>query len=120
MPYEADDQQRVDDAIREAEGSTKLLIRDPTESQKLGPFTVMCTIWNRTIGLSFNITMGEYFSPLFNRRVRYLRDAGYNSEEHEQRWCLPPALGIRCHYRNVCTSHLVGIGTFGPQVRPLR
>lgn len=52
MVLEADDQQRVDDAIREAasKGSTKLLVRDPDESQKLGPLTVICTILNRTIG----------------------------------------------------------------------
>ena len=52
MPLEADDQQRVDEAIEKAEGSTKLLVRDPAESQKLSPFDVMCTIWNRTIGSS--------------------------------------------------------------------
>lgn len=53
MVLEADDQQRVDDAIAEAtsKGSTKLLVRDPDESQKLGPLTVICTILNRTIGL---------------------------------------------------------------------
>ena len=52
MGLEADDQQRIDDAIAEAgaEGSTKLLVRDPAEYQKLGPVTVICTILNRTIG----------------------------------------------------------------------
>lgn len=52
MPLEADDQQRVDEATAEAgaDGSTKLLVRDATESQKLGPVTVICTILNRTIG----------------------------------------------------------------------
>lgn len=52
MPLEADDQQRVDEAIAEAgaDGSTKLLVRDASETQKLGPFTVACTILNRTIG----------------------------------------------------------------------
>ncbi|KAI9699148.1 MAG: hypothetical protein M1836_003338 [Candelina mexicana] len=49
MPYEADDQRLVDEAIADAQGSTKLLIRDPDESQKLGWFSVMCTIWNRGI-----------------------------------------------------------------------
>ena len=52
MPLEADDQQRVDEAIAEtgAEGSTKLLVHKVTEHQKLGPVTVICTILNRTIG----------------------------------------------------------------------
>ena len=52
MVLEADDQQRLDDAIAEAgaEGSTKLFVRDTDEHQKLGPITVICTILNRTIG----------------------------------------------------------------------
>ena len=52
MPLEADDQQRVDEAIAEAgdEGSTKIVVRNATEFQKLGPITVICTILNRTIG----------------------------------------------------------------------
>lgn len=83
MPLEADDQQRVDDAIREAEGSTKLLVRDPAESQKLGPFDVMCTIWNRTIGSCFNIITRELYSRFLKYRVWHLRDAGYNFKEHE-------------------------------------
>ena len=62
MPLEADDQQRVDDAIRDAEGSSKLLVRDPAESQKLGPFDVMCTIWNRVIGSCFNDITREPYS----------------------------------------------------------
>ena len=54
MPLEADDQKRVDDAIREmgADASgNKVLVLNATESQKLGPFTVACTILNRTIGM---------------------------------------------------------------------
>lgn len=52
MPLAEDDQQRVDDAEKEANApnSTKLLVRDPTDSQKLGPFTVTCLILNRMIG----------------------------------------------------------------------
>ena len=54
MPLELDDQQLVDEAIADAQGSAKLLVRDPAESQKLGWFDVICTILNRTIGASFN------------------------------------------------------------------
>ena len=52
MPLEADDQKRVDEAITEAgiEGSTKLLVLNAPESQKLGPVTVICMILNRTVG----------------------------------------------------------------------
>ena len=55
MPLEADDQQRIDDAIADAgaEDSTKLFIRDASEYQKLGPVTVICTILNGTIGMNF-------------------------------------------------------------------
>ena len=52
MPLEDDDQKRVDKAIGEAgtRGSTKLLILNAAESQKLGPVTVICMILNRTVG----------------------------------------------------------------------
>ena len=52
MPLQLEDQQLVDEAIADAQGSTKLLVRDPAESQKLGWFDVSCTILNRTIGAS--------------------------------------------------------------------
>ena len=54
MPLEADDQKKVDDAIQEIGADstgTKVLVLNATESQKLGPFTVACTILNRTIGM---------------------------------------------------------------------
>ena len=55
MTLEADDQKKVDDAKHEfgadSTGS-KVLVLNAAESQKLGPFTVACTILNRTIGIS--------------------------------------------------------------------
>lgn len=52
MPLTQADQRRVDEAEAEAkaEGSNKLLLRVPPDSQKLGSITVMCLILNRTIG----------------------------------------------------------------------
>lgn len=53
MPLEADDQARVDEAIRESGANPsddRVLVRNTPDSQKLGPLTVMCTILNRTIG----------------------------------------------------------------------
>lgn len=52
MPLTQADQRRVDEAQAEAkaEGSNKLLLRVPPDSQKLGSITVMCLILNRTIG----------------------------------------------------------------------
>ena len=55
MPLDLDDQQLVDEAIADSQNSTKLLVRDPAESQKLGRFDVMCTILNRTIGASCKV-----------------------------------------------------------------
>ncbi|KAL8964166.1 MAG: hypothetical protein Q9183_004645, partial [Haloplaca sp. 2 TL-2023] len=43
----------VDDAIRESQADSnanRVLVLDTEDSKKLGPFTVICTIWNRTIG----------------------------------------------------------------------
>ncbi|KAL8717385.1 MAG: hypothetical protein Q9225_005366 [Loekoesia sp. 1 TL-2023] len=53
MPLTPEDQLRVDEAEREAAaaGSAKFLSKDASESQKLGPFSVACTVLNRTIGI---------------------------------------------------------------------
>lgn len=52
MPLTAAERQRVDQAERAAaaDGSNKLVVRAPSNNQKLGPFTVVCTIINRAIG----------------------------------------------------------------------
>ena len=60
MPPLLDDQQRVDEAIADAKDSMKLLIRDPTDSQKLGWFDVICVILNRTIGALFKHGYRKY------------------------------------------------------------
>ncbi|KAL8924119.1 MAG: hypothetical protein Q9208_004256 [Pyrenodesmia sp. 3 TL-2023] len=58
MPLTEADQKRVEAAEAEAEaaGSSKILIRSPPDSQKLGSFTVMCLIMNRTIGSGIYVT----------------------------------------------------------------
>ena len=64
MPLEDDDQKRVDEAITGAgiEGSTKLIVLNASESQKLGPVTVVCMILNRTVGkLPDRIRYGSTF-----------------------------------------------------------
>ena len=52
MFLEADDQARIDKLQGEADanGDTRRFVRNASESQKLGPLTVMCMIINRTIG----------------------------------------------------------------------
>ena len=57
MPLTAADQRRVEEAEAEAEaaGSSKLLVRTPPDSQKLGSITVMCLMLNRMIGMSRRI-----------------------------------------------------------------
>ncbi|KAL8691465.1 MAG: hypothetical protein Q9218_003309 [Villophora microphyllina] len=59
MPLEADDQARVDEAIRESGANPsddRVLVRNASDSQKLGPGTVICTILNRTIGSGIFVT----------------------------------------------------------------
>ncbi|KAL9025552.1 MAG: hypothetical protein Q9196_005646 [Gyalolechia fulgens] len=72
MPFTPEDQVRVDEAEREARaaGSAKLLSKDTSESQKLGPFSVACTVWNRAIG---NTALLEhiYDSPQFRTTCIY-------------------------------------------------
>lgn len=52
MLLEPDDQARIDKLKNEAKenGDTSRFVRNPSESQKLGPLTVICMILNRTIG----------------------------------------------------------------------
>ena len=69
MPLEADDQKKVDDAIQGIGADptgTKVLVLNAAESQKLGPFTVACTILNRTIGMSILHWCAEDF-PLTDK-----------------------------------------------------
>ncbi|KAL8654156.1 MAG: hypothetical protein Q9226_003544 [Calogaya cf. arnoldii] len=58
MPLTEADQRRVDEAEAEAEaaGPTKLLVRSPDDTEKLGSITVMCLILNRTIGSGIYVT----------------------------------------------------------------
>ncbi|KAL8886991.1 MAG: hypothetical protein Q9192_006394 [Flavoplaca navasiana] len=58
MPLTAADQRRVNEAEAEAEaaGSTKLLVRSPDDTEKLGSLTVMCLILNRVIGSGIYVT----------------------------------------------------------------
>lgn len=57
MPLTELEKKRVEKAENAAavKGSNKLLVRAPVSAQKLGPFSVACTIWNRTIGRFWNL-----------------------------------------------------------------
>ena len=79
MLLEADDQARIDKLKSEADanGETRRFVRNASESQKLGPLTVICMILNRTIGEE---TQRERIvqSGLINLfRLWYLRFACY-------------------------------------------
>ena len=55
MPLEKDDQRRVDQAREEVgadKSGTRLLVLNASETQKLGFWTVVCTILNRSIGMN--------------------------------------------------------------------
>ena len=56
MPLTEADQRRIDEAEAEAAaaGPTQLLVRSPSDTQKLESITVMCLIINRTIGKSIS------------------------------------------------------------------
>ncbi|KAL8677593.1 MAG: hypothetical protein Q9186_006002 [Xanthomendoza sp. 1 TL-2023] len=59
MPLEADDQARVDEAIKESgadASENRVLVLNASDTQKLSPFTVICTILNRTIGSGIFVT----------------------------------------------------------------
>lgn len=88
MSLELDDQKPVDEAIADVRGSTKILVRDPAQSQKLGWFDVSCNILNRTIGAS-----------LFTTYTAKREDIGCSAAliaSHDF-WCTVPA-------RHTCTT----------------
>lgn len=72
MPLEADDQARVDEAIREAgtDPSGHLLVLNASNPQKLGPGTVICIILNRTIGSH------TLFSQIIERSLKLVHSTG--------------------------------------------
>lgn len=54
MPLDDEDRKRVVEAKRKGEADatgTRILVLNAAEGQKLGPFSVACTILNRTIGM---------------------------------------------------------------------
>ena len=56
---EEDDQQRVNQAIDEVGGDksgTRLLVLNASQKQKLGFWTVICTVLNRAIGTRLYFT----------------------------------------------------------------
>ena len=53
MPLEEDDQKRVDQAKEDVgadDSGTRLLVLNATQAQKLGFWTVVCTVLNRAVG----------------------------------------------------------------------
>ncbi|KAL8933025.1 MAG: hypothetical protein Q9211_006005 [Gyalolechia sp. 1 TL-2023] len=103
MPFTPEDQVRVDEAEREARaaGSAKLLSKDTSESQKLGPFSVACTVWNRAIG---------------NTVVASVRVLHVIADEHIPRLCITPSLGSRrIRRRNELTDNEDGALTNVPR-----
>ena len=119
MPLEEDDQQRVDEAIREAgiDGFNKILVRNASESQKLGPPTVMCMILNRTFGKHATKDSKDMLGlTLF--RIGYLRVSSHRIEKYWERWCVSPSLvtpgPYNCHVR---AALLARTWLLRPQVR---
>ena len=108
MPLSKDDQLRIEEAEKEAaiEGSTKLLVRDPTEHQKLSPFTVICVVLNRMIGES-DTEFDRYLiadEHLTFRLWHICRTSNCASGDRGC-WDFTPSLDIRC-----CLEHVWAVG----------
>lgn len=59
MPLEDDDQKRVDQAMQEIgadDTGTRLLVLNTSQTQKLGFWTVFCTVINRAVGAKLNVS----------------------------------------------------------------
>lgn len=85
MPLTESEKRRVEKAenIAAAKGSNKLLVRAPDSGQKLGPFSVACTILNRTIGRSSLSPSDRAFClELVRCRVRHLCLASDSSQRN--------------------------------------
>ncbi len=109
MPLTEADQRRVDEAEAEAEaaGSTKLLVRSPPDTQKLGSITVMCLILNRTIGMS-EIEVSNPRRLTSPQRLGHLCHTGRGAQSHQQRWPLSVAVDFWRRLRSVWTPRLAG------------
>lgn len=121
MPLEADDQARVDEAIRESGSDPtghRILVLDPADSQKLGPGTVICTILNRIIGLhpQFSQHYRAVAEILPSARVWYLCHTSHSVAEYRE--CRGLALAMVLWYRccHVWASCLARTGPLNPQV----
>lgn len=117
MPLTEADQRRVDAAEAEAEkaGSSKLLVRSPPELQKLGSFTVMCLIINRTIGEAESWMFCDYQNNIVSR-LRYLCDTSHCVEGHQQCRHLLVPLDIRRFVRCVRLAGLARTWNVHPKV----
>jgi hypothetical protein len=59
MALTDEDKERLRKAEENAGGAGKSISRDPTEAQKLSPFTVICIVLNRMIGECSKIQIHE-------------------------------------------------------------
>ena len=94
MPLEEDDQKRVDQAIEEVgadESGTRLLVLNASQTQKLGFWTVICTVVNRSIGISLK-TYSLYLADTAFIRIRSLCHTGNIAQSHWKPRCIFTAL----------------------------
>ena len=62
MPLEEDDQVRVDRAMDDVgadSSGTRLLVLNASHAQKLGYWTIVCTVINRSVGSGLQCAIGE-------------------------------------------------------------
>lgn len=104
MPLSKDDQLRVEEAEREAAivGTAKLLVRDPTEHQKLSPFTVVCIVLNRMIGESM-MSPGPHLvaDDHLLSRLRHICGTSNSASGDRGCWYRIASLDAGCHLEYV-------------------
>lgn len=119
MPLSKDDQLRVEEAEKEAaiEGSSKLLVRDPTEHQKLSPFTVICVVLNRMIGESDTdfdrYVVADEYQP---SRLRHICGTGNCASGDRGGWNFTTSLDTGCYLEHVWAFGVPRARAFNPQI----
>ena len=117
---DADDAERVRAAMnaqatdRHSHGS-KVRVMNPRRLQKLGFWTVICTVLNRAIGIRFAIH-DDVLVPNIFVRYRHLCDSSYSSESDCEPRCSALALDGRSDYKYLFTPCMAPICSVDPKI----
>ena len=114
MPLEEDDQARVDAAEDRARagGSNQIVVRSPSDAHKMGPVTVACMIFNRTIGKSQRPNITGIPNQQIRCRVWYFRNASYYAKSHWQYRPFASAMVSRVSGEHLWPACMARVGPF--------